>query len=210
VKEAGMIEAGLEDSEKIIVGRITGVYGIKGWIKVFSHTDPMEAIVDYSPWFIRPRAKSQAVWTQVKLKAGKRHAKTVVAKLDGCNDRDAAMAYVGTEIAILPQQLESLKEKNEYYWRDLIGLRVINQQNVELGVVKSLLETGANDVLVVASEVEREIEPEEVTDISSNAVSNNTEAVKVKERLIPWTMNNAIIAVDLERQIIEVDWDAEF
>lgn len=205
-----MIEAGLEDSEKIIVGRITGVYGIKGWIKVFSHTDPMEAIVDYSPWFIRPRAKSQAVWTQVKLKAGKRHAKTVVAKLDGCNDRDAAMAYVGTEIAILPQQLESLKEKNEYYWRDLIGLRVINQQNVELGVVKSLLETGANDVLVVASEVEREIEPEEVTDISSNAVSNNTEAVKVKERLIPWTMNNAIIAVDLERQIIEVDWDAEF
>ncbi len=201
-----MIEAGLEDSEKIIVGRISGVYGVKGWIKVFSYTDPMEAIVDYGIWYIRARAKSQAVWTQVKLKAGKRHAKTVVAKLDGCNDRDAAMAYVGTEIAILPQQLESLKEKNEYYWRDLIGLRVINQQNVELGVVKSLLETGANDVMVVASE----IEPEEVTDISSNAVSNNTEAVKVKERLIPWTMNNAIIAVDLERQIIEVDWDAEF
>jgi 16S rRNA processing protein RimM len=109
------------------------------------------------------------------------------------------MAYVGTEIAIEPQHLESLKEKNEYYWRDLIGLRVINQQDVELGAVKKLLETGANDVLVVVSE----IEPEEVSE------SENVKP-EIRERLIPWTMNNAIIAVDLERQVIEVDWDPEF
>ena len=183
-----------ETSEKVIVGRITGVYGVKGWLKVFSYTDPMEAIVDYSPWYIRPDQQNQAPWTRVKLKAGKRHAKTVVAKFEQCNDRDAAMAYVGTEIAIELEQLESLKEKNEYYWRDLIGLRVINQQNIELGVVTSLLETGANDVLVVASE----IGSEEVSKVES------------RERLIPWTMNNAIIAVDQEQGVIRVDWDADF
>ena len=181
-------------SEKVLLGRITGVYGVKGWVKVFSYTDPMEAIVDYSPWFIRAENRKQAPWTEVKLKAGKRHAKTVVAQLENCNDRDAAMSYIGTEIAIEKQQLEELTGQDEYYWRDLIGLRVINQQGDELGVVKSLMETGANDVLVVVSE----LEPEEGSE------------KEIIERLIPWTMNNAIIAVDLEQKIIEVDWNPDF
>ena len=188
-----------EASGKVILGRITGVYGVQGWLKVFSYTDPMEAIIDYSPWYIRAEGRKNAPWTQVTLKAGKRHAKTVVAKLEQCNDRDAAMAYIGAEIAIEPEQLESLNEKNEYYWRDLIGLRVINQQNVELGVVKSLLETGANDVLVVASE----IESEEVSEIEGCKA-------EIRERLIPWTMNIAIIAVDQDQGIIRVDWDPDF
>ncbi len=183
-----MAQAQDETSEKVILGRITGVYGVKGWVKVFSHTDPMEAIVDYSPWFIRAEHRKNSPWTEVKLKAGKRHAKTVVAKLEHCNDRDKAMAYVGTEIAIEQQQLEQLKEKNEFYWRDLIGLSVINQQGIELGVVKSLMETGANDVLLVVSEVDG----------------------TVVERLIPWTMDIAIIAVDIEQGVITVDWDADF
>ena len=184
--------------EKVILGRITGVYGVKGWVKVFSYTDPMEAIVDYSPWLIRPESRNpgrenRAEWTKVKLKAGKRHAKTVVAKLENCNDRDAAMAYIGTEIAIEEQQLEKLTEQDEYYWRDLIGLRVINQQGIALGV-KSLMETGANDVLVVVSEAD--------TDEGTKK--------KTVERLIPWTMNNAIISVDMEQKVITVDWDPDF
>jgi 16S rRNA processing protein RimM len=181
-------------SEKVLLGRITGVYGVKGWVKVFSYTDPMEAIVDYNPWLIRAENRKNATWHKVKLKAGKRHAKTVVAKLENCNDRDAAMAYIGNEIAIEKQQLEELTEENEFYWRDLIGLRVINQQDVELGVVKSLMETGANDVLVVVSEIDTED-------------GANRETI---ERLIPWTLNNAIIAVDLEHKVIEVDWDPDF
>jgi 16S rRNA processing protein RimM len=124
----------------------------------------------------------------VKLKAGKRHAKTVVAKLEHCNDRDQAVAYVGTEIAVELQQLEQQREKDAYYWRDLIGLRVINQQGIELGAVKNLLETGANDVLVVVFEEEGE----------------------TTERLIPWTMDIAIVSVDIEKGSIEVDWDADF
>ncbi len=211
MKESRMAEAGLVNSEKIILGRITGVYGIKGWIKVFSYTDPMEAIVDYGSWYIRVQnrrldCKNQQPWTRVRLKAGKRHAKTVVAKLEHCNSRETAMAYIGTEIAIQPEQLESLKDKNEYYWRELIGLRVINQQNIELGIVKNLLETGANDVLVVVSEIETQAEPKEAAELAVSGM----ESAEAKERLIPWTMNNAIIAVDLERKLIEVDWDADF
>ena len=182
-------------SEKIVLGRITGVYGLKGWVKVFSYTDPMESIVDYSSWYIRPEAgntKSRQLspWTKVKLKAGKRHAKTVIAKLEHCNDCDEAQAYIGSEISIDQDQFEALKDKNAYYWQDLIGLRVVNQQNIELGVVTTLLETGANDVLVVTSEEGAETE--------------------IKERLIPWTLQQAIIAVDLERGVIEVDWDPDF
>lgn len=190
--------------EKVILGRITGVYGVKGWLKIFSYTDPMESIVDYSPWYIRPEnrnpdsrndSRNRAPWKKVKLKAGKRHAKTVIAQLEHCNDRDEAQVYIGSEIAIEASQLEQLRNKNEFYWRDLIGLRVINQQEIELGVVKSLMETGANDVLVVASE--------EVTE------KEGAEAEK-KERLIPWTMQQAIIAVDLQQGVIEVDWDPDF
>ena len=182
-------------SEKIVLGRITGVYGLKGWVKVFSYTDPMESIVDYSSWYISPEAanaksRQSSPWTKVKLKAGKRHAKTVIAKLEHCNDCDEAQAYIGSEISIDQDQFEAQKDKNAYYWQDLIGLRVINQQNIELGVVTTLLETGANDVLVVTSEEGAETEN--------------------KERLIPWTLQQAIIAVDLEQGVIEVDWDPDF
>ena len=175
--------------DKIILGRITGVYGVKGWVKVFSYTDPMESIVDYNPWFIRPENRRRAPWKKVKLKAGKRHAKTVIAKLEHCNDRDEAQAYIGSEIAIDQSQLEKLGGTDEYYWHQLTGLRVINQQGTELGVVESLMETGANDVLVVAEE---------------------TAGHKRIERLIPWIMHDVIIAVELEQGILKVDWDPDF
>lgn len=193
----------VETSRKIVLGRITGVYGIKGWVKIFSYTDPMESIVDYNPWYIRPEnrgsAQKSAQWIAVKLKAGKRHAKTVVAKLEHCNNRDEAQAFIGSEIAIEQQQLEVLQGNSEYYWRDLIGLRVMNQQGIELGVVKDLMETGANDVLVVVSEG------------GHNEATDN----ELKERLIPWAMQEAdqpgpIKVVNLEQGVIEVDWDADF
>ena len=193
-------------SEKVTLGRITGVYGVKGWLKVFSYTDPMETIVDYSPWFIRPEGRSKQQWNKVKLESGKRHAKTVVVKFADCNDRDLAMTYIGMEIAIEKSQLESLKGKDEYYWHDLFGLRVINQQNIELGIVKELMETGVNDVLVVLSEIEDDTS--EAVD-SEKADSKKADSGK-REILIPWTMHNAIVSVDIEAGVIEVDWDADF
>lgn len=202
--------------EKIILGRITGVYGVKGWLKIFSYTDPMEAIVDYSTWFIRPERKSPgnrlkgknaAAWKKVKLAAGKRHAKTVIAKLAHCDDRDEAQAYIGSEIAVEPEQLEKLKGKDEYYWHELTGLRVINQQGIELGVVKRLMETGANDVLVVAPEKSADADST-VTD--NEGRDNESRDEESKERLIPWIMHQSIIAVDLQQGILKVDWDADF
>lgn len=178
-------------SEKIILGRITGVYGVNGWLKIFSYADPMESIVDYSPWYIRPQALSPgagdtAAWQKIKLKAGRKHGKTVIAKLEHCNDRDQAQALNGYEIAIESGQLETLDGENEFYWRDLIGLRVVNRQQQELGIVKNLMETGANDVLVVYSEADQ------------------------RERLIPWTPGHTVDSVDRKARVIAVDWDADF
>jgi 16S rRNA processing protein RimM len=163
---------------------------VKGWVKVFSYTDPMESIVDYNPWYVRPQNRSRLPWKKVRIEAGKRHAKTVIAKLEDCNDRDEAQSYTGSEIAIVPEQLEELSGKDEYYWRELTGLRVINQQDFELGTVEHLMETGANDVLVVVAE-------------------EGPEKLK-KERLIPWILHDVVLAVELEQGILRVDWDPDF
>jgi 16S rRNA processing protein RimM len=182
-------------AEKIILGRISGVHGVQGWVKVYSWTDPMESIVDYSPWYIRPQdikagagpgADNGAAWQKIKVKSGRKQGKTVVAKLEHCNDRDEAQALIGYEIAIEPGQLETLDDENEFYWRDLIGLRVVNHQQEELGVVQDLMETGVNDVLVVFSEKDQ------------------------RERLIPWTPGHAVESVDRDAKVIYVDWDADF
>jgi 16S rRNA processing protein RimM len=169
----------VSDDKKIIVGKINGVYGVKGWVKVFSETDPREGITKYNPWYL----KQQGKWREVKVESGRRQAKTIVAKLEGYGDRDESLLLNGAVIGINPEQMNSLSE-DEFYWRDLIDCRVVNQQGVELGVVKQLLETGANDVLVVTSDKQ--------------------------EHLIPWTLDDAIIEVNLEQRVISVDWDEDF
>ncbi len=176
-------------NDKLIIGRISGVYGVKGWVKVHSDTDPREGITEYNPWFIQPGGQGKGDWRQVRLENGRRQAKTVIAKLEGVDDRDAAMQLTGALIAISPQQLQVLNA-DEYYWRDLIGLRVINRDEVELGTVQRLMETGANDVLVVSAEQ-----------------SNQAET---RERLIPWTPGQVVLEVDLELGRIRVDWDEDF
>ncbi len=175
------------ENEKLIIGRISGVYGVKGWVKVYSDTDPREGITDYNPWYLKQGSGNNGEWREVKVETGRRQAKTVIAKLEGVDDRDAAMQLSGALIAIMPGQLKQLA-KDEYYWRDLIGLRVINREGVELGTVQRLMETGANDVLVVGS----------------------ADRWDGKEHLIPWTMGQAVLEVDLGQQLIRVDWDEDF
>ena len=172
-----------EKGEKIELGKITGVHGVKGWVKVFSNTEPREGITQYTPWFLQHPNINGGQWREIKVEAGRPQAKTVIAKLEGFDDRDKAMQLTGARIAISSEQLKDLNQ-DEYYWRDLIGLRVVNQQDVELGVVDSLFETGANDVLVVKDETQ--------------------------ERLIPWTLGHAVLEVDIEQGVISVDWDADF
>lgn len=164
--------------ERISLGKISGVFGIKGWVKVHSYTDPREKIVEYGTWLL----KHQGQWREVKLEGGQRQGKTVVAKLAGLDDRNEAELYRGDEIAIYQHQLGHLQE-GEYYWHQLQGLRVVNMEGVELGTVHHLLETGANDVLVVRGD---------------------------RERLIPFTVDHTVTEVDLTTGVITVDWDPEF
>ncbi|MBT8126454.1 MAG: ribosome maturation factor RimM [Gammaproteobacteria bacterium] len=174
--------------EKLIVGKVAGVYGVKGWIKVHSNTDPRDAIATYNPWYIQLGSQGKGEWREMRVENGRRQAKTVIAKLAGVDDRDAAMQLTGATIAIRPEQLRALG-KDEFYWRDLIGLRVINKEGVELGSVRRLMETGANDVLVVSG--------------------GEGDAVQ-REHLIPWTPGQAVLDVDLELGQMCVDWDEDF
>lgn len=156
-----------EDSKRVIVGRVSGLFGVQGWVKVFSHTAPRENIINYSPW----QLKLGSGWKELTVKAGRAQGRGLIAQLEGIADRDAAAALVGAEIAVCREQLPAAAE-DEYYWADLEGLRVITRDGVELGIVSHLLATGANDVLVVRGERERlipYIPGQVVVDVDLNA-----------------------------------------
>jgi len=137
-------------NEFVEVGQINGLFGVRGWVKVFSHTEPRENIVTYDPWYLQLRGELKSV----KVAEGKRHGKGVVARIEGIDDRDAAQALIGTTIMIRREQFKSL-QPDEYYWADLIGLQVKSIEGVELGTIDHLVETGSNDVIVVKGERER-------------------------------------------------------
>lgn len=139
-----------QPERRISVGRIVGLFGINGWVKIYSHTRPREAILNYSPW----RVETAAGWRELEVAEGRPQGKGVVARLAGYSDRDAAVELIGAEIAILVAQLPEAGA-HEYYWAELEGLRVVNLAGQELGRVSHLFETGANDVLVVQGERER-------------------------------------------------------
>lgn len=132
----------------LILGRISGLFGVQGWVKVFSETEPQEAILSYSPWFLGADAEPRQVMD------ARRHGKVLVARLAGCDNRDEAAAFVGRSIAIRRQQLPALSD-DEFYWADLEGLAVENLDGVALGTVDHLFATPGNDVLVVTGERER-------------------------------------------------------
>ena len=138
------------DAGMVMLGRIAGVFGVRGWVKVFSYTEPRDNILTYSPWFIR----EQGCWRERRLLDGKPHGKGIIALLKGCGDRDQAALLAGCDIAIERSRLPEL-ERDDYYWSDLQGLRVQTLEGVELGVIGHLFETGANDVMVVEGERER-------------------------------------------------------
>jgi 16S rRNA processing protein RimM len=163
--------------DKLIVGRFGAPFGVKGWIKVNSFTDPISNILEYDPWYLHTRSGYKAV----TLEDGHIHGKTIVVKLPQCNDRDIAKTFTHVTIAIDRNQLPELKA-GEFYWDDLIGLEVFNQDNVNFGIVKELLATGANDVLVVTGD---------------------------RERLIPY-IKQVILQVDLKNKKIVVNWDKDF
>lgn len=136
--------------DTLTLGKIVGVFGVKGWVKVFSHTEQRDTILDYSPWLLKVGTE----WKAYKLKNGQAQGKSLIAQLEGVDSREQAELLVGCTIAIGRDQLKPLKQ-NEYYWADLIGLEVSTTTGLHLGKVSDLFETGSNDVLVVEGERER-------------------------------------------------------
>jgi 16S rRNA processing protein RimM len=126
------------------MGRIGAPYGIRGWLKVHSYTDPPENLLHYSPWWIR----WQEEWRALRVMDGRRHGKGLVAQVAGYEDREAARVLVGAEVAIERGHLQAPGE-GEYYWADLVGLPVFNREGVRLGEVDHLVDNGAQDVLVL-------------------------------------------------------------
>ncbi len=136
--------------EPIVLGRISGVFGVKGWVKVFSYTEPREALLGYKNWLLGQEGQ----WQSASVAEGQRHGKGVVVRIDGFEDRDQAAALVGTEIGVPRDELPDT-EDGHYYWSDLEGLTVVRSDGSELGKLAYLLETGAHDVMVIKGDAER-------------------------------------------------------
>lgn len=134
----------------VLMGRIAGLYGVRGWLKVFSYTEPRSSIIDYNPLYLDIGGE----WRPLNVEDGRVHGRGVIIKLAGYDDRDTAALLIGCDIAVCRDQLPE-PESGEYYWADLEGLGVITVDGTELGTVDHLFKTGANDVMVVRGERER-------------------------------------------------------
>jgi len=166
--------------EFIPVGKVSGAFGVQGWMKIFSFTEPRNNILKYSPLFMSRKGE----WVEVKVSGGRIQGKGVVMGLENVTDRDQVLALIGSEFAIKKEQLKPT-QKGEFYWSDLIGLAVVNLNEDALGHVESILETGANDVLVVKDD-------------------------QKTERLVPFVMEQVVQLVDLDKKIIRVNWEMDY
>lgn len=169
---------------RTVMGKITSVYGVKGWVKVFSYTQPKENICRYKTWTIQ-RGKEQRV---IEVLECKPHGNGLVARLKGCNDREQARTYSDFLIKIEKEKLPELAE-GDYYWHQLEGLDVSVPDVGLLGKVSHLMETGSNDVLVIKP--------------CDGSMDD-------RERLVPYLVDQVVKSVSLDEKQIIVDWDPEF
>ena len=138
-----------ENNKKLLVGKINGFFGLQGWVKVFSYTDPRTNILNYSPWSVKVDGNFQSI----DITSGREQSKTIVAHIKGIDNREDSQKFIGQDIYINKEQLPELTQ-GEYYWHELIGFDVINKDEERLGTVDYFVETGANDVLVVKGKKE--------------------------------------------------------
>jgi len=173
-----------QNSQETVIGRITSVFGVKGWLKVYSYTDPKEGILSYPDWTLDLDGKR----IPARLEEGRRQGQAIVVRLKGIDDRDLTRTYCGAEVRVSRAELPELPE-GEFYWFQLEGLEVFTVDDECLGKVHHLIETGANDVLVVQA---------------------TAGSIDQRERLIPYLPDQVVRKVDLAAQRLVVDWDPEF
>ena len=173
-------------SSQLTAGKITGVYGVKGWVKIHSYTEPEENLFAFGAWQLRRRGSLEPV----EFDEWKRHGKGMIAHIAGVDDRTLAESFKGLNIVVEAEGLPSLEE-GDFYWHQLQGLQVWGREpesgsdRVLLGTVNYLIDTGANDVLVVKA--------------SEGSIDD-------RERLIPYLPGDVVSRVSLEEALIEVDW----
>ena len=167
----------------IVLGKIYSVHGVRGEVKVYSFTDPIDNLLDYPRWTLRRDGQSR----QVDLASGRLQGKVLVVKIKGLDDREEARSFSGYDICV-PRSLLPALDDGEFYWLQLQGLKVIDLQGQLLGKIDHLLETGANDVMVVRP--------------CAGSLDD-------RERLLPYT-EQCVQSVDLQAAEMRVDWDADF
>ena len=165
-----------QERKVVPLGHVSGVHGLQGWVKIHSLTEPREAIFDYQPWLMGDSLR------EVHIRQGKKHGNRLIALFENIEDRDAAETLVHQPIAVYRDQFPET-ESGEFYWSDLLGLKVELEDGTELGTVENLMATGANDVLVVKGD---------------------------RDRLVPFIQGQYVKRVDLENRRIIVDWDPDF
>jgi len=174
----------MPDVNEIRLGSINGTHGLKGWVKVFSYTDPLEAILDYSPWILRKGGAER----EITIKDGQVSGKRLIAQFEGVDTRDQAEGLIGYELHVNIAAMPDLEE-GELYWFQLEGLAVKNSSGEALGKIAHMLETGANDVMVV-----------EPTD----------DSIDKQQRLIPYLEGDVVKKVDRGIGVVIVDWNADY
>ncbi|MGE5616253.1 MAG: ribosome maturation factor RimM [Bacillota bacterium] len=162
------------------MGRIVGPFGVKGWIKVKTFTEAPDALGEFAQWLVR----SAAGWQERAVEDFAVHAKGPVAKLAGCDDREAALRLNGADVGV-PREALGKADEGTIFWVDLVGLEVVNEEGGPLGRVEGLFETGDTSVLVVR------------------------DAAGSRERMIPF-VPDYVKSVDREAQRITVDWKADW
>lgn len=170
---------------RVVIAKITTVFGVKGWVKIHSFTQPMENFLDYDHCEFRKNGQ----WQVLEIDQSRVHGKGIVAHLRGVDDREQAREYCGLELSVAADALPAL-QSDEFYWHQLIGLSVYTTHGDRLlGKVDHLIETGANDVLVVKA--------------CQGSIDD-------RERLVPYLPGQYIDDIDLEAGRLSVAWDPEF
>lgn len=171
-----------QNTEPVIVARFGSAFGIKGWVKVHSFTAPAENLLAYKPWMI----KEQSIWVAQNIAQCKPYQANFIAQIDSINNRDQVRKFTNKDIAVPRHVLPDLLA-GEYYWRDLIGLKVMTIAGIELGVVDHLIDAHAHSILAVKP-----------------LPGGN-------KHLIPWLPDQGIIQqVSLAKRQITVDWSPDF
>jgi 16S rRNA processing protein RimM len=180
-------------SKKIVIGRVAGVFGVKGWVKIRSYTSPIDNFFNYPRCQLRAAqgAATGQIGRAAVVDEGRPHGNGLVAHFVGVDDRDLAAALVGLEVVVGISELPALDD-GDFYWHQLEGLNVFVAAEAGqrlLGVIDHLMETGSADVLVIAP---------------------TADSIDDRERLIPFQLDVVVKKVDLEAGMVLVDWDPEF